>query len=341
MPDMVRIAITPGEPAGIGPELVLKLAQHTLKFEIIAIANVKMLQQQAEQLGLDVQIQTTLADIEANESPAPHKAGTLKVIDVAIPDSVELGTLNKNNSAYVIKTLTTAVELVQNKKIHALTTAPVQKSIINDSGIAFTGHTEFIADKTSGHPVMLLANENLDKNTNSYLRVALITTHLPISQVASHITSDRIERVLKVLNKDLTQRFGITKPCIAVCGLNPHAGEGGHLGTEENEIIIPTLEKLRHQGMNLVGPLPADTAFTQHHLQGKDAVVAMYHDQGLPVIKHQGFGEVVNVTLGLPIIRTSVDHGTALDIAGQGIADESSLLTAANLAAKLSIRSMQ
>ena len=341
MPDMVRIAITPGEPAGIGPELVLKLAQHTLKFEIIAIANVKMLQQQAEQLGLDVQIQTTLADIEANESPAPHKAGTLKVIDVAIPDSVVLGTLNKNKSAYVMKTLTTAVELVQNKKIHALTTAPVQKSIINDAGIAFTGHTEFIADKTSGHPVMLLANENLDKNTNSYLRVALITTHLPISQVASHITSDRIERVLKVLNKDLTQRFGITKPCIAVCGLNPHAGEGGHLGTEENEIIIPTLEKLRHQGMNLVGPLPADTAFTQHHLQGKDAVVAMYHDQCLPVIKHQGFGEVVNVTLGLPIIRTSVDHGTALDIAGQGIADESSLLTAANLAAKLSIRSMQ
>ena len=337
MPDMVRIAITPGEPAGIGPELTLKLAQHALEFEIVAIANLKMLQQQAKQLDLDVCIQSTLAD----ENSTPHKVGVLKVIDVAMFDSVELGTLNKNNAAYVIETLNAAVELVQNKSMHALTTAPVQKSIINDAGIAFTGHTEFLANKTGGQPVMLLANENLDKNTNSYLRVALITTHLPLSQVASHITADRIEKVLNVLHNDLVQRFGIAKPCIVVCGLNPHAGEGGHLGSEENEIIIPTLEKLRQQGMNIVGPLPADTAFTQHQLQGKDAVVAMYHDQGLPVIKHQGFGEVVNVTLGLPIIRTSVDHGTALDIAGQGIADESSLLTAVNLAAKLSIKSMQ
>ena len=334
---MVRVAITPGEPAGIGPELTLKLAQYDLEFGIVAIANAKMLQRQAEQLGLDVHIQTTAAD--ANSTT--HKAGTLKVIDIPMPDSVELGRLNKNNSAYVIETLNTAVDLVQNKVLHAMTTAPVQKSIINDAGIAFTGHTEFIADKTSGHPVMLLANETLDKNTNSYLRVALVTTHFPLSQVAKHITSERIEKVLNVLNDDLIQRFGIAKPCIAVCGLNPHAGEGGHLGTEEIEIIIPTLEKLRQQGMNLEGPLPADTAFTQHHLQGKDAIVAMYHDQGLPVIKHQGFGEVVNVTLGLPIIRTSVDHGTALDIAGQGIADESSLLTAVNLAAKLSARSMQ
>lgn len=334
---MVRIAVTPGEPAGIGPELTLKLAQHALEFEIVAIANSNMLQQQADQLGLEINIKPIHADADSTS----HKAGTLNVIDVAIPDSVELGKLNKNNAAYVIETLNTAVELVKNKKMHAITTAPVQKSIINDAGIAFTGHTEFIADKTSGHPVMLLANENLDKNTNSYLRVALVTTHFPLSQVASHITSDRIEKVLTVLHHDLVRRFGIATPCIAVCGLNPHAGEGGHLGSEEIEIIIPTLEKLRQQGMNLVGPLPADTAFTQHHLQGKDAVVAMYHDQGLPVIKHQGFGEVVNVTLGLPIIRTSVDHGTALDIAGQGIADESSLLTAVNLAAKLSIKSMQ
>ena len=338
---MVRIAITPGEPAGIGPELTLKLAQHTFEFEIIAIANAKMLQQQAKQLGLDVHIQTTVANGETNSSSTSHTAGTLKVIDVSIPNSVTFGKLYKNNSSYVIETLNTAVELVQNKKLHAITTAPVQKSIINDAGIAFTGHTEFIADKTGGHPVMLLANENLDKNTNSYLRVALVTTHHPLSKVASHITTDRIEKVLHVLHKDLIERFGIAKPCIAVCGLNPHAGEGGHLGSEENEIIIPTLEKLRLKGMNLEGPLPADTAFTQHHLQGKDAIVAMYHDQGLPVIKHQGFGEVVNVTLGLPIIRTSVDHGTALDIAGQGIADESSLVTAVNLAAKLSIKSMQ
>lgn len=335
---MLRIAITPGEPAGIGPELTLKLAQHVLAFDIVAIANAKMLQQLAEQLGIEVDIQT-ITETDAN--PTSHEAGTLNVIDVSMSDSVTAGKLNKNNSPYVIDTLNTAVELVQNNKVHALTTAPVQKSIINDAGIAFTGHTEFIAEKTGGHPVMLLANENLDSSTNSYLRVALVTTHFPLSQVASHITSDRIKKVLTVLHNDLIQRFGISEPCIAVCGLNPHAGEDGHLGPEEKEIIIPTLEKLRQQGMQLVGPLPADTAFTQHHLQGKDAIVAMYHDQGLPVIKHQGFGEVVNVTLGLPIIRTSVDHGTALDIAGQGIADESSLLTAVNLAAKLSMKSMQ
>lgn len=338
---MVCIAITPGEPAGIGPELTLKLALQALEFDIVAIANAKMLQQQANQLNLDVKIHPILADTDINSISSAHKAGTLKVIDVALADSVTLAKPNKNNSAYVIETLNTAVELIQNKKMQALTTAPVQKSIINDAGIAFTGHTEFIADKTGGHPVMLLANETLDKNSNSYLRVALITTHFPLSQVASHITSDRINKVLTVLNNDLIHRFGIAKPCIAVCGLNPHAGEDGHLGLEEKEIISPTLERLRQQGMNIIGPMPADTAFTQQQLRGKDAVVAMYHDQGLPVIKHQGFGEVVNVTLGLPIIRTSVDHGTALDIAGQGIADESSLLTAVNLAAKLSLKSMQ
>jgi len=328
----ISIAITPGEPAGIGPELTLKLAKHSLNFEIVAIANLEMLKQQAEQLGLDVQFEI----FNAKEDLKSHQASTLKVINVTISDPVKPGILNKNNSSYVIKTLNIAVDLVKNKTLDALTTAPVQKSIINDAGISFSGHTEFIADIINGHPVMLLANETLDKNTNSYLRVALVTTHLPLSEVAQHITADRITKVIKVLHHDLVQRFGIYKPYIAVCGLNPHAGENGHLGKEENEIIIPTLEKLRQQGMNIEGPLPADTAFTQYKLKGKDAVVAMYHDQGLPIIKHQGFGDVVNVTLGLPIIRTSVDHGTALDIAGQGIADESSLLTAVNLAAKLS-----
>lgn len=337
MKQNICIAITPGEPAGIGPELTLKLAQHSLDYEVVAIANQKMLEQQAEQLGLDVKFEK----FDKNSIDHAHALGTLKVIDVPMPKPAESGTLNAENSSYVVETLNTAVELLQNNTLHALTTAPVQKSIINDAGISFSGHTEFLAEKTGGHPVMLLANENLDKNTNSYLRVALITTHLPISEVAANITAERITKVLTVLHHDLITRFGIIKPCIAVCGLNPHAGEGGHLGKEENEIISPTLEKLRQQGMDLDGPLPADTAFTQHNLMGKDAVVAMYHDQGLPVIKHQGFGEVVNVTLGLPIIRTSVDHGTALDIAGQGIADESSLLTAVNLAAKLSRESIR
>ena len=327
----ICIAITPGEPAGIGPELTLKLAQHSLDFEIVAIANSEMLQQQANLLGLDVKFEK----FDKNANNHLHRPGELKVIDVELPSPAEFGKLDVGNSSYVVETLDTAIDLVQKNTLQALTTAPAQKSIINDAGIAFSGHTEFIANKTGGHPVMLLANETPDENTNSYLRVALITTHLSVREISAHITSERISKVITVLNHDLVNRFGIAKPCISVCGLNPHAGEDGHLGREEIEIITPALKKLRQQGMILEGPLPADTAFTQGKLKGKDAVVAMYHDQGLPVIKHQGFGNVVNVTLGLPIIRTSVDHGTALDIAGQGIAEESSLLTAVNLAAKL------
>lgn len=337
MPNPICIAITPGEPAGVGPELTLKLAKQALDYEIVAVANKQMLQTQAESLGLDIHFE----NFDSAAENTHHQAGYLKVIDVEMPSKAEFGKLDSSNSAYVINTISTAVNLVQNHTLQALVTAPVQKSIINDAGIAFSGHTEFIADITGGHPVMLLANETLDTNTNAYLRVALVTTHLPLSKVAEHINAETIKKVITVLHTDLNMRFGISKPCIAVCGLNPHAGEGGHLGSEENEIIIPALDSLRAQGMNLVGPLPADTAFTQHNLAGKDAVVAMFHDQGLPVIKHQGFGEVVNVTLGLPIIRTSVDHGTALDIAGQGIADESSLITASNLAAKLSKKSLQ
>ena len=333
----ICIAITPGEPAGIGPELTLKLASKPLDFEIVAIASLKMLQEHANLLGLPIRFKNFVAESKCST----HSPGTLKVINIDLSEPAIAGHLNKNNSAYVIKTLAKAVELVSSKKLSALTTAPVQKSIINDAGISFSGHTEFIADHTGGHPVMLLANETLNENSDSSLRVALVTTHLPVSEISSHITKERITLVLQALHYDLVNRFGIPKPCIAVCGLNPHAGEGGHLGCEENDIIIPTLEKLRQQGMNLVGPLPADTAFTKQKLKGKDAVLAMYHDQGLPVIKHQGFGEVINVTLGLPIIRTSVDHGTALDIAGQGIADESSLLAAVNLAAKLSKTTIQ
>ncbi len=332
----ICIAITPGEPAGIGPEITLKLANHSLDYEIVAVANKQMLQSQAKHLGLDIQMETF--DDEADNKQ--HQAGSLKVIDIEMLKPSQFGKLDIENASYVIDTLNTAIKLVQNNTLQALTTGPVQKSIINDAGITFSGHTEYIANITGGYPVMLLANENLDPRTNSYLRVALVTTHLPINQVAQHVNAEVIENVITILHNDLINRFDIAKPCIAVCGLNPHAGEGGHLGHEEIEIIIPVLEKLRLQGLNIDGPLPADTAFTQRHLTGKDAVVAMYHDQGLPVIKHQGFGEVVNVTLGLPIIRTSVDHGTALDLAGQGLADESSLLSASNLAATLCRKSI-
>ena len=323
----IRIAITPGEPAGIGPELILQLALQSLPFEILAIANLQLLQKLAQKLNLDVQLKI----FDPGSTASSHPPGRLEVMDISIPSSVVAGKLNVENSTYVIETLNTAIDLVNNKICQALTTGPVQKSIINEAGIPFSGHTEYLAKKTGGYPVMLLSNESL-KNK---LRVALMTTHLAIADVAAHITPQRIEDVLRVLHRDLIRRFGVPKPCIGVCGLNPHAGESGHLGTEEINIIAPTLEKLRHQGMNLAGPLPADTAFTQTKLAGKDAVVAMYHDQGLPVIKHSGFGDIVNVTLGLPIIRTSVDHGTALDISGQGIADVSSLRTAVSLAAKL------
>jgi len=333
----ICIAITPGEPAGIGPEITLKLATHSLDYGIVVVANRKLLEQQAKLLGIDIK----LKNFDTDSKISSHTAGELNVVDIPISSITSLGTLDVNNSNYVVSTLETAIELIQNDTCQALTTGPVQKSIINDAGIDFSGHTEFIADKTGGHPVMLLANELQDKQTSSNLRVALITTHLPVSDVAANITADRITKVLTVLHDDLVNRFGIAKPCIAVCGLNPHAGEGGHLGKEELEIIIPTLENLRLQGMDVEGPIPADTAFTKSKLKGKDAIVAMYHDQGLPVIKHQGFGEVVNVTLGLPIIRTSVDHGTALDIAGQGIADESSLLAATDLAADLYKNSVQ
>ena len=327
MDPVTRIAITPGEPAGIGPELILKLAQHTLPFEIVAIASLPLLEELAQRLHINI----TFTNFDSHANDLCHSPGQLKVQDTPLVSSVTPGSLCVENSSYVIETLHAAIELVSSNMCQAFTTGPVQKSLINQAGIPFSGHTEFLAKKTGGHPVMMLCDETLNKDSDSKLRVALVTTHLPITDVAEHITPQRIERVLNTLHQELIQRFGIQKPCISVCGLNPHAGEDGHLGTEENEIIIPTLEKLRHQGMKLVGPIPADTAFTQQNLAGKDAILAMYHDQGLPVIKHSGFGNIVNVTLGLPIIRTSVDHGTALDIAGQGVADVSSLYSAVSL----------
>ena len=313
MHSVKRIALTPGEPAGIGPDLCIQLSQQKQCCELILIADPDLLTQRAKQLSLNISINL----FNATKTPQPNKTGTITVLPVDLKDKVCCGTLNTKNSPYVIETIEKATQGCLNGVFDAMVTAPVHKGIINDAGILFSGHTEFIADITEGHPVMMLATEGL--------RVALVTTHLPISKVSSAITAEVLTQVITILNKDLQHYFALPKPKILVCGLNPHAGESGHLGTEEIEIINPVIDILKTQGVNLQGPLPADTLFTPKYLQSADAVLAMYHDQGLPVLKHMGFGQAVNITLGLPIIRTSVDHGTALDLAGTGNANIGSM----------------
>lgn len=307
------IALTPGEPAGIGPDLCIQLAQEELAFDLVAVADPGLLQQRAQQLGLALELQ----EVDHSRPPTPHRAGQLKVLPTNVSGAVTPGKLNAANSRYVLATLDAAIDGCLEGRYQALVTGPVHKGVINDAGIAFSGHTEYLADRTGGHPVMMLATQGL--------RVALTTTHLPLSQVAAAITQDRLSRVVEVLQHDLQQRFGIKQPTILVCGLNPHAGEDGHLGGEEIEVITPVLNKYRAMGWNLVGPLAADTLFTPQNLETADAVLAMYHDQGLPVLKYMGFGNAANITLGLPIMRTSVDHGTALDLAGSGRARPDSL----------------
>jgi 4-hydroxythreonine-4-phosphate dehydrogenase len=244
---------------------------------------------------------------------------------------VRAGQLDPANAAYVLETLTRAVELCEGQNVAALVTGPVHKGVINDAGIEFTGHTEFLAQRTgAATPVMMLAAGRL--------RVALATTHVPLRDVAAVITEERLKAVVRVLARDLSLRFGLRRPRILVCGLNPHSGEQGHLGREEIDVIEPAMSELRAEGIDLTGPLPADTLFTPRYLRRADAVLAMYHDQGLPVLKYAGFGEAVNITLGLPIIRTSVDHGTALDLAGTGRADAGSLRAAIGMAARLALR---
>ncbi len=308
-----RIALTPGEPAGIGPDLCIQLAQQDLPCQLIAIASSELLEQRAEQLGLPIRI-----DKFDSDSPAScHRAGSLTVLPVELAEPVQCGQLNTANSRYVLKTITKATRGCLDGLFDAMVTAPVHKGVINDAGFPFSGHTEFIADISGGYPVMMLATPGL--------RVALATIHLPLSEVSQAITHTRLRAVIRTLDLDLRLRFGLDNPRVLVCGLNPHAGEGGHLGREEIDIIEPVLEGLRKQGLNLHGPLPADTLFTPKYLASADAVLAMYHDQGLPVLKHMGFGQAVNITLGLPLIRTSVDHGTALDLAGTGKAEVGSL----------------
>jgi len=315
------IALTAGEPAGIGPDLCLQLAAEPCPHQRVVIADPDLLAERARQLGLHVDLQP----YDPTLAPVAQQAGQLSVLPVPLTAACLPGTLNPANARYVLETLRLGGQGCIDGHFAAVVTAPVHKGVINDAGVAFSGHTEFFADQTGTEQVvMMLACPGL--------RVALATTHLPLREVADAITPASLERVIRILHADLRNKFGITAPRILVCGLNPHAGEGGHLGREEIDIIIPLLERLRSEGMLLDGPLPADTLFTPKYLNHADAVLAMYHDQGLPVLKHKGFGQAVNVTLGLPIIRTSVDHGTALDLAGTGRADVGSLRVALHTA---------
>ena len=318
------LVITSGEPAGIGPDLCVQMAARHDQPAMVFIADKYLLKQRAEQLGLKLQVQDYVLGERVLVRP-----DTLTVLHVPVASSVATGVLNVANSPYVLQTLSRALQGCLLGEFSAMVTAPVHKGIINDAGIAFTGHTEFLAEETDTPLVVMML-------VGGGMRVALATTHLPLREVADAITAPLLEQVLRILQRDLQRRFGIARPRILVAGLNPHAGEGGYLGREELDVMIPVLDKLRAEGMDVSVPLPADTLFTPHKLAQCDAVLSMFHDQGLPVLKHASFGQGVNVTLGMPIIRTSVDHGTALDLAGTGKADSGSLLEAIKLAVEMS-----
>ena len=318
----LNLALTPGEPSGVGPDLLIKLAQEKQQQQIIAFADPDMLAERATMLGLPLNL------VEVQDDFVSSTPSELAVVTVKVAMPVEPGVLNQANAPYVLNCLDAAIASCQEGLCQAMVTGPVQKSIINDAGIKFSGHTEYLAEKTkSDTVVMMLATEEL--------RVALATTHVPLRDVPDAISVELLMPIIDVLYQDLQNKFGIKQPTILVSGLNPHAGEGGHLGHEEINVIAPVIRHYREAGRNIVGPLPADTLFTQKHLMSADAVLVMYHDQGLPVLKYQGFGRSANITLGLPIIRTSVDHGTALDIAGTGRADSGSLRTAINVATQM------
>jgi 4-hydroxythreonine-4-phosphate dehydrogenase len=327
---MKRLLVTAGEPAGIGPDLCLTLAGQPSDIlqgaEIVIVADVGLLQDRAAQLGLAIDF----CHLSLEQAITPTVANQLKVFHVPLKVESRSGHLDADNSNYVLTTLDLACDACLHGQAHAMVTAPVHKGIINDSGTAFSGHTEYLQARCKVDQVVMML-------TCDAMRVTLATTHLPLKDVSAAITPELLSKTLHIIDAELTSKFSITKPCIYVCGLNPHAGEDGHLGTEELDIIIPTLEKLRSQGLNLVGPLPADTLFNPKNLAKADVILAMYHDQGLPVLKYAGFGDAVNITLGLPIIRTSVDHGTALDLAGTGLAKSSSLLKATESALQLTL----
>ncbi|MFJ5447157.1 4-hydroxythreonine-4-phosphate dehydrogenase PdxA [Methylobacillus methanolivorans] len=330
MQTLPRIVITAGEPAGIGIDLCVMLAGQALPCHLVVIADQDVLESRAQALQLPLQIQRYVPE----NWPSHLGQHQLTVLHQPCPAEVIAGQLDTRNGAYVLQTLERAINGCMQGEFDAMVTAPVHKGVINDAGVAFTGHTEFLAEHTHTPQVVMML-------VGGELRVALATTHLPLAEVSQAITQDSLETTIRILHHDLINKFGIRSPRILVTGLNPHAGEGGHLGMEEITTITPVLEKLRAEGMLLKGPLPADTLFTQHNLAQGDCVLAMYHDQGLPVLKHASFGEGVNVTLGLPMIRTSVDHGTALDLAGKGNIEIGSLLSAIQLAITLATHSKQ
>lgn len=319
-----KIVITAGEPAGIGSDLCVLLANIKLNAEVTVIADQQVIENRAAQRGVNVHCRKFQA-----QQPALHLGnGTLTIWHHPTNTPVTAGKLDAANSAHVLDMLTSATKACMQHTFDAMVTAPVHKGVINDAGIAFSGHTEFLADITDTKKVVMML-------VSSGLKVALATTHLALKDVPQAITKENLASTIRILHRDLVQKFGIANPRILVAGLNPHAGENGYLGDEEIHIINPVLDQLRHEGMQLIGALPADTLFAKHHLKNADAVLAMYHDQGLPVLKHASFGEGVNVTLGLPIIRTSVDHGTALDLAGTDKVDVGSMLSAIQLAITL------
>lgn len=321
MTSCARIALTSGEPAGIGPDLCVLLAQHQQQCQLVIFSDPKLIRVRAEKLGLTVK----LKEVDLSHAPKPSQKGELYYLPIDLVDDVCVGELNAKNSTYVVNMLQRALDGCSQYEFDAVVTAPVHKGIINEAGYDFTGHTEFFADGAGvDQVVMMLATE--------HLRVALATTHLPLNQVSQAITQASLNQVIDIIDTSMKQQFNLSSPHIAVCGLNPHAGENGYLGREEIDVISPIIEKMKGEGVNLSGPWPADTIFVQEKSDDYDVVLAMYHDQGLPVLKHQGFGKAVNVTLGLPFIRTSVDHGTALDLAGTGNIKITSLQAAIDMA---------
>jgi len=316
----ITLGVTPGEPAGIGPDLLIKLIQTPQPCELVAYADPALLIERAALLDLPLTLREPCG--------TALEAGELAVAALHLPEPAQPGLLNKANASYVLRSLELAVSDINDGKIAGLVTGPVNKAVINEAGIPFSGHTEFLAERTgTAQVVMMLATEGL--------RVALLTTHLPLSAVPAKVTPELISTVTRIIDRDLRRRFGLAAPRILACGLNPHAGEQGHMGREEVDVIQPTISRLQEEGIDIRGPYPADTVFTPHVLSQGDVVLAMYHDQGLPVLKYKGFSNAVNITLGLPIIRTSVDHGTALELAGTGNCDIGSLQCAITTALEM------
>ncbi len=320
-----RLAITPGEPAGIGPDLLVRSVQSPRsQCQLIAIADPAVLQDRAALLQLPL----ICTPFDPASEPRTNIPGEIFILSVKTNDAVIPGVLNSANARYVLNTLDFAIDACLAGHVDAMVTGPVHKGVINESGVSFSGHTEYLAERTSTEKVvMMLATEGL--------RVALVTTHIPLKDVSSAITREELNQVLRITYAQMQRDFGIESPRLLVCGLNPHAGEGGHMGREEIDVINPVLAELQAEGMGIYGPYPADTVFTSKHIEKADVIVAMYHDQGLPVLKYKGFGAAVNITLGLPIVRTSVDHGTALDMVGSSEIDTGSMSVALDVALEM------